>query len=62
MFKCDFCGKCSALGEPCTKVITSKRQRVYKSSSDEPNSNAPMGWEIVNEKKACPTCASSVRE
>jgi len=53
MFICDYCHKCSKSGEPCNKVVTEIRNRVYK--NDE-GIIIGKGWEIVKEEKRCNNC------
>ena len=52
MFKCDFCSQNVAEKVKATKIITKLREKFYKLYES-------WGWEIVEEKFACPTCRNT---
>jgi hypothetical protein len=72
MFTCGLCGKKSKPGESATQVVTKTRDKKYETKvrvkEEKPNPFLPkrmedairFGTEIVEEVKACPSCASKV--
>lgn len=51
MFKCDVTGKTTQPGEPLTRVVVERRERVYR---DEDGRIVGQGWEIVRELNVSP--------
>ncbi len=52
MFRCEVCGAISKPGEKCNRVVVQKRQKMYN-----PGHGVFHGFEIVEEKNMCATCA-----
>lgn len=55
MFHCDFCDQTSKPGEKLVLITTKTREKEYPPR--KPGDAYGIGWEIVEEKKACPRCA-----
>lgn len=48
MFRCQVTGKMSKPGEKCHKIVTERRERLYKRDGEV----IARGWEIVREINA----------
>lgn len=61
-FKCDECGKTTAEGVGCHKVVVETRNKIYIERSKDKNGfekeSRNYGTEIVKEQNLCPTCYS----
>jgi hypothetical protein len=53
MFRCDNCNNVTTKGEPMTRRVVKKRDRVYLGLA---GSVVGRGWEIVKELGLCPRC------
>lgn len=48
MFRCQVTGKLSKIGEKCNKIVTERRERLYKRDGEV----IARGWEVVREISA----------
>lgn len=60
MFHCDFCHTTTEPHEKLVLITTAKREKFYpaKHRGESPG----YGWEIAEQKKACPACAAVERD
>lgn len=62
MFRCDQCLEITRPHESMNRIVVDKRDKSYhnKIRSEDPftpkKETITKGWEIVREKKLCPTC------
>ena len=57
MYKCESCGKTTALSEKMERVVTERRDRVYTAVDRRGREyEQGRGWEIVKEIAVCKSC------
>lgn len=64
-FRCEFCQQTQLSGTKPIMIITKKRLLGEPGARMINNTTAeyvPAPWQIVEEKKACPSCAAEKRE
>lgn len=57
MYKCEACGNQTKPRTPCHVVPVEMREKVYPPRQGDPGGR---GYEIVREKRVCPSCVDAV--